>query len=173
MATVIGINIPRTTHTGSYALPSSSPFFLHEIGYDRSTHRMDPYAGTREQHLSSVITYGEELALRKGFDDAWAHEHATRNTAEESARAPGSCVAALLAGRAHDMQAERHHPYHTQEVNSLRDRIESARNEPKYGASPLSPYTAARQSMKGRYLHSEHSAKDQALTQWQSKDYHV
>lgn len=109
--------------------------------------------------------FHQELALRKGFDDAWAHEHATRNTAEESARAPGSCVAALLAGRAHDMQAERHHPYvsrcpldfhlfyilfwqHTQEVNSLRDRIESARNEPKYGASPLSPYTAARQSMK-------------------------
>ena len=59
------VNIPRTTHTGSYALPSSSPFFLHEIGYDRSTHRMDPYAGTREQHLSSVITYGEVNAFSR------------------------------------------------------------------------------------------------------------
>jgi len=144
------------------------------MGYDRKTYRMPLYAeNTREGPVTSVVDYEEERALRDGYDRAWEHEHSARAHAE--AGSGGSCVAAVLSGRAADMAEERHNPYHTGEVNSLRNRIEARESKVKadrLACGVLSPYTVARQSMQGRYLQSEYTQKPRAITGWVTQDHH-
>lgn len=169
---------PRASFVGPFPSPSDSPFFLHDVGYDPSHARQPTFAeNTREQSLASVLPHHEELALRDGFAKAWEHEHAAREMAEVAKQMEGSCVSAVLNGRVFDMVNDRHSAYHTREVNSLRSRIETERAGSVDDV--LSPYTAARRTMKGRYIDSEqactlrgNSLRDQALTQYLSGDHH-